>query len=614
MSLGKYLCILIAAMLLCTVSLAAFNAVIDPFGLFGDKLLNWWSYNMTQNPRTAKISWLDRCREDYDAYIIGCSKTGSLPVELLNKHYGARFFNMTMYGGDLHSGDLYNIEMTARYLLSKHGAKHIVVSIGFAELLAYSDEGSVPHARVDGTNLTKFYAGYLLANPRYALEKLAAYRKASHLNPNRIFDVATGAYDNAIRDTEPIGALDEYLQKHPSFTWELKKHSALPAVDACVESIARIKDMCCEAGSTFTFMISPMFRSELDTFPQDCLEDFYRKVAAVTDFWDFSGYHSVASEPRYFYDIYHHRNAVGVMALARMSGDTSVYVPKDFGLYVTKENIETRLEQYFQGPAAYTKRNDRKVPVLMYHSISDGEPKDFRVSAKTFDSQLKALKDAGYETITFARLIDFVERGTPLPEKPLIITFDDGYANVVTIAAPLLARHSMCAAANVIGVSVGKDTYKDTGRPITPHFSLEDAAPWVKAGVLEIQSHSFDMHRIKELDTTDYREGVYPKPGESEEQYIAAFRADVQASCKLIEDALGTPVLAYTYPYGLYTDLTEVLLWEMGIKTTVSVVGGVNTVIRGLPQSLRALKRCGVGEHTSPAELVRYLDTLMTDD
>lgn len=131
-----------------------------------------------------------------------------------------------------------------------------------------------------------------------------------------------------------------------------------------------------------------MFRSELDTFPQDCLEDFYRKVAAVTDFWDFSGYHSIASEPRYFYDIYHHRNAVGVMALARMSGDTSVYVPKDFGLYVTKENIETRLEQYFQGPAASdTNRNDRKVPVLMYHSISDGEPKDFRVSAKTFDSR-----------------------------------------------------------------------------------------------------------------------------------------------------------------------------------------------------------------------------------
>ncbi|MGB4432451.1 MAG: hypothetical protein WBJ05_00525, partial [Bacillota bacterium] len=291
MSLGKWIAIFVAGICICSFFFAAFNALVDPFGLFGDRILNWWSYNMTQNPRTAKIGWLDKHHDEYDSYIIGCSKTSSFPVELLNRYYDAKFFNMIMYGGDM-----YDIEMTTKYILNRYGAKHIVAVTGFSELASYNNEadnmkGNL-HARVDGSNLLLFYARYLFANPEYALAKLSAYRNSTYLvNADKVFEASTGAYDNSVRDSEPIGALDDYLAKYPFFKEKMPAHASLPDVDVCVESVERIKDMCQEAGSTFTLIISPMFHLELDTFPKEDLSDFYRKLSRVTDFWDFSGYH-----------------------------------------------------------------------------------------------------------------------------------------------------------------------------------------------------------------------------------------------------------------------------------------------------------------------------------
>lgn len=612
MTLKQWVCVFLGTILLCSAVYAGFNALVDPFGLFGDRLLNWWSYSMTQNPRTAKIGWLQEHHADYDSYIIGCSKTSSFPTELLNRYYGAKFYNMLMYGGDF-----YDVEKTVEYVLKNYGAKHIIVNTGLAELLKYDYEdddlkGNL-HAKVDGSSLVPFYAKYLLANPRYALDKLKAYRSATYLvNPTKVFNPVSGAYDKSLRDIEPIGSLEEYLAKYPEFVKRHGAYESLDAVDACVAAMERVKGMCREAGATLTLIISPLAVSELDMYPLDDLARFFRKMSAVMDFWDFSGYHSVAYEPRYFYDIYHHRNAVGVMALARVFGDDSVYAPEDFGVYVTKENVEARLENYLREQPPVQK-NDRQVPILMYHHIEDEPQGDWTVSTETFRAHIRALKENGYKAISFAELIDFVERGKALPEKLVIITFDDGYESVVAIAAPILKEYGMRAAVNTIGVSVGKSTYKDTGKPITPHFDFEEAIPWVSEGVLEIQCHSFDMHNT-ELDGDGYRQGVLRKPGETEEEYIRAFKADVAACMKGIEEGAGVTPTVFAYPYGLYSDLSEVLLSEAGIKVTLTVEPGMNTVVKGLPQSLRALTRLTVGEDLSPEALLDLLEGLRRSD
>lgn len=82
---------------------SGFNYWVDPFGVFSHKSLEWPSYEMTINPRTAKITYLKDHHQDYDSYILGCSSTSSFPVESLNSYLDASFYNMIMYGAD-HAG------------------------------------------------------------------------------------------------------------------------------------------------------------------------------------------------------------------------------------------------------------------------------------------------------------------------------------------------------------------------------------------------------------------------------------------------------------------------------------------------------------------------------
>lgn len=66
-------------------------------------------------------------------------------------------------------------------------------------------------------------------------------------------------------------------------------------------------------------------------------------------------------------------------------------------------------------------------------------------------------------------------------------------------------------------------------------------------------------------------------------------------------------MFALSYPLGKYSDLTEVVLKELGVKVTLTTEPGVNTLIKGLPQCLQALKRIPVDENTSPEALLKLL-------
>ena len=246
MSFKKWIAIFISAIIAVGALTAGFNALVDPFGIFGDVIFDWYSYNMTQNPRISKIAYLDRHHGKYDSYIIGCSKTGSYSTEALNKYYGgASFYNMLMYGGDM-----YDIEMTARYILDNYSPKNIIVSMGLEETVKYDTEADNMkanlHAKVDGSPLLLFYGRYLFSNPSYAIDKIAARFSDGYLvNENDVFIPETGVYDKAVRDVERIGGLDQYLETYPSFRTVLKKVT-LDAMDDCLGSIRRIKSLCDE--------------------------------------------------------------------------------------------------------------------------------------------------------------------------------------------------------------------------------------------------------------------------------------------------------------------------------------------------------------------------------
>ena len=260
-------------------------------------------------------------------------------------------------------------------------------------------------------------------------------------------------------------------------------------------------------------------------------------------------------------------------------------------------------------PAAQT----ADVAILMYHAFTEDEADtgSLYTPASEFARQLSALRDAGYTSVGYADLIEFVNGDGRLPEKPLLISIDDGYQNNLDLAAPLLERYGFCSNIAVIGVSIGHKTYKDTDIPITPHFSLEDARPWVERGVLTVTTHSYDMHQIAAVDGNDCRRGVLQMRGEAEPDYIAALTQDYTRAQEQLAGLPGTPLPVFTYPNGAYSELSERVLQELGVQVTVTTEGGANRLVKGEPETLRLLHRIHVWRGTKPDMLLSRIDAAL---
>ncbi|MCJ7691048.1 MAG: polysaccharide deacetylase family protein, partial [Clostridiaceae bacterium] len=84
------------------------------------------------------------------------------------------------------------------------------------------------------------------------------------------------------------------------------------------------------------------------------------------------------------------------------------------------------------------KHNDKGIPVLMYHAIGYEKGNTARVPKENFKEQMKYLKDNGYVTLTLDEAYDFFSNNKPIPEKSVVLTFDDGYVDNYVEALPIL--------------------------------------------------------------------------------------------------------------------------------------------------------------------------------
>lgn len=611
MNAKKWVLTFLLLALVLVLGLAAFNYVTDPFAAFGDKFLNWFSYDETNNPRVAKISYLEQHHDEYDSYILGCSSTSSLQVSDFNKLYDANFYNLIMYGADMR-----DCEKIADYLIEHYEVKHLVLNVYLDNGFTYDDETdrltrNLHYLTDPDTSALSFYTRYLFCDPRYGFAKLKNLRN-DRLLPQSfdVFNEVTGEYDKRVRDVEPIGSMDTYLEAYPVFADYPKTGDfVLGQTENCMKSVAAIKERCEAADVELVVVAAPVYIDYFQNFQAEDVANFYASLAKVTDFWDFSC-SSVSCEPRYFYDATHFRNAVGSMIAARIAGDDSVYIPDDFGTYVTADTPSSYFSEVLQATALPDEAVSRDVPVLMWHNLAEESSGDMTISVDTFRAQIEALHEAGFKTVSLQQLYDYVHFGTELPEKPIVLTFDDGYFSNYEYAFPILQEYDMQATIFAIGVSVGKDTYKDTDHAMTPHFGADEAREMVASGLISVQSHTYDMHQWPPFEdgNAQVRETLLPFDGEADADYEAAVEADFAESRELLESITGQPVNALAFPEGAYVTLTQDALRSAGAELTFTTVRAVNTVVKGLPQSLCAMPRFGMTESTDMTALVAELE------
>ena len=601
-----FIAVVVAVLGLC----AAFNMAVDPFGVFGDRLFDWYSYNETNNPRVAKIAYLDEHHEQYDSYVIGSSSAASYNTEELNQYMNANFYNLFVYGCD--TQDYCDF---AEYLIDHYRVDNLILNLGINEANSFSTDKTTlnhcEHAKVSGENLAAFYLKYAFCNPKYSVEKIDSYLHDTVLP--QTFDVfvpESGCYDKRVRDVEKIGDLEVYTQNYAQDFPAASGKSSLPNLDRCIESVAYIKDLCEENGVNLTVIFSPVYVSQWDSCTEEALRSYKTRMAEITDYWDFS-YSSVSFDSRYFYDQTHFRNAVGSMILAKMFSSDDLYYPEDFGSFVTKENVDEHVDSLFQEVAAYQLESyTADVPILMYHHLDGTVGTSTVITPESFERQLCVLRDAGYHTVTLDDLRDYVYHGVDLPENPVCITFDDGYLSNYEIAYPILEKYGMKATIFAIGCSVGHTTYyKNTEYPITPHFGYEQAVEMMNSGLISVQSHTYDMHQWPPYESADQvRENISAFDGESDEDYITALTNDIVGYQEEFAAQTGYELTALAYPEGIYSTLSEVIVHRNGIDITLSTDSQCrNTIVKGLPQTLYALGRYNMSDSVSEQELLQYL-------
>ncbi len=609
MSAKKWLMMLAGAVALALALCAGANILIDPFGVFGDPLFDWYSYNETNNPRTAKIAWLEENHGAYDSYIIGSSSAASLEARTMEKYVEGSWYNLFVYGSDTR-----DYRDLAAYVLERCEVKRLVVNLGINEANVYDSQEDTlndrMHCLASGENPALFYLRYALGNPRYAIDKAAA-RLADTELPQvfDVFDVPSGCYDKRLRNVEKVGDPEVYAAANPGSFYMEPDPDGLPYIEACVQSVAEIRDMCEERGVELMVICSPVSEAQWSLYTEETLRSYKTALAREVDYWDFSCT-PVTYDTRYFYDATHFRTTTGDMALAEIFGDETVYRPERFGMYVTEENCQEWLDELFAYPprlpvSAYSV----ETPILMYHHFTEEPAQDTEVSPETFAAHMEALSQAGYCAVSFQEMVDYVYRGAPLPANPVCITIDDGYLSNYEIAFPILQQYGMKATVFAIGSSIGHtEYYKDTEFPITPHFSWDQAREM--AGVIDLQSHTYDLHQWAPYETGDrVRSSILPLEGEDEEAWAEAVREDLAYYDDVRRQELGEGFCALAYPGGYFSPAAEVLVHQSGIPVTVSIdEDSRNVLVQGLPQSLYALCRRNVTERTTVEELLRMAD------
>ena len=223
-----------------------------------------------------------------------------------------------------------------------------------------------------------------------------------------------------------------------------------------------------------------------------------------------------------------------------------------------------------------------QIPILMYHDISYlGE--GYSKTPEIFRAQMTELKDAGFTTVFYADLIDYVENGSPLPEKPIIISVDDGYQSNHTYLFPILQDLHMKAEISLIGRAISRYDWAMTWSQIR---EMADS------GLVSFQSHTNNLHN--DLTAQGGRLGVLKHSDESWAAYVTLLGDDIAESMKLLESKVGVLPNTFTYPRGKWNHMAEGLTLQAGCKASVTTLDGIASVRQGDPSSLRLMNRIGM--------------------
>ena len=183
------------------------------------------------------------------------------------------------------------------------------------------------------------------------------------------------------------------------------------------------------------------------------------------------------------------------------------------------------------------------IPVLMYHKIGDDKDNDAVIREDLFREQMKFLKDNGYNPLTMDQLYDYVVNGAAVPEKPVVLTFDDGYADTYSIVYPIMKEYGFAA---TVFINPG-----DVGTRLT----WDQIREMHKNGIT-ISNHGFQHIEMGQLSEAKQIENI------TKAQEALAKEVGIKDNPW------------FCYPYGDKNEFTDAATKKAGIKMSMAMKSG----------------------------------------
>lgn len=272
--------------------------------------------------------------------------------------------------------------------------------------------------------------------------------------------------------------------------------------------------------------------------------------------------------------------------------------------------------------AAPVRADSSRLIILCYHEVGQPDARSddpFAVDARSLVRQMAWMRGQGYQFVSVEDVLADRAGKKPLPDKAVLLTFDDGYRSVYTQVYPVLRSFHAPALIALVGswleAADGEQVrYGDGLVPRSTFLSWAQIREMQASGLVEVASHSYAEHFGQRanpqgnsepaLTSLAWQAGSYETP----EAYRARIRADLLRNSTLLKARLGQAPRVMVWPYGSYTRETAAIAGELGMPLTMSLDEGINS--RQTP--LAGLRRLLLDANMSLADLAWQFQQLET--
>lgn len=313
------------------IPLLLYNIILDPYGVLRKDYKHMF---VCPNERFAKTDYILRNPGKYDSLLFGSSRVSQIPIRVLDRETGNRWYNMTFISGVVWE----NLKILKVFVRHKVPLKNMMIGLDYFSFQMLPVQTLIRTMLYPDTfeDKIKFYYTFLTAEPDSGM-----FYEVRFDGKNAYYDLlGTGEYD-FIRKEQNLALHPEEHDARFKIPILVINNNRIPET---ISEIREIIDICKKNDIKLTFFINPGHAASYLCDNLEFMNRVRKELAGLTDFWDFSRPGRITMDNFNYVDLVHYRKKIGAMMVERMCNPGKKELA-DFGTLVTEKNVDSYLKQ-----------------------------------------------------------------------------------------------------------------------------------------------------------------------------------------------------------------------------------------------------------------------------